>query len=112
MSTHSSNTPGTPASSGSQSRDYISVSTAFHPQIRLPAPNNFAPDMIVYSSTDSVFFHVHRRQLDHQGATLVHQVTDPANPIIMLEEPSDIVNCALHVLYVSFIHIGNLTRFQ
>jgi hypothetical protein len=69
--------------------------------MRLPAPNNYAPDAIVYSSPDSVFFHVHRRQLDHAGATLLHQVADPNNPVIMLNDPSDAVNCMLHILYVS-----------
>jgi len=69
--------------------------------MRLPAPNNYAPDTIVYSSPDSVFFHVHRRQLDHAGATLLHQVPDPTNPAIMLNDPSDGVNCMLHILYVS-----------
>lgn len=70
--------------------------------MRLPAPNNHAPDTIVYSSPDSVFFHVHRRQLDHAGATLLHQVADPTtNPVIMLNDSSDAVNCMLHILYVS-----------
>lgn len=50
---------------------------------------------------DSVFFHVHRQQIDHPGALLLHQLTDPNNRIIVLSEYSEVVNCLLHLLYVS-----------
>lgn len=101
ISRQQSNTPET--SSASPPGEYISISTAFHPQVQLPAPNNYPPDTIVYSTVDMVFFHVHRRQLDHHGSTLLQQVPEPNGHIVVLSEPSDIINCVLHTLYVRLL---------
>lgn len=93
---------GTPAEHPrAQSNQTISVSTAFHPDVHI---DNIYPDIMLVSS-DQVFFHVHLHRLlsasDNGFNALLPPPPDGSGlvPIVVLPEPAEILNIALHAIY-------------
>ncbi|KAF9516028.1 hypothetical protein BS47DRAFT_713247 [Hydnum rufescens UP504] len=85
------------------SSGHAAVSTAFNPEIPLPPPYDYPPDLLVQSIPDAVLFHVHKKILlttfNADFARLIQQFTEADEPIVFLNEPASVVNCLLHIVY-------------
>ena len=79
------------------------MSTAFNPDTRFLPPNDRPPDLLVHSISDAVLFHVHKNVLlttfNDEFARRIEQFTELDEPIISLQEPANVINCLLHVVY-------------